>query len=93
MSPEGIRDALTAKPFQPFDLVLSDGQTFTITHPDWVSVPPFPFAREVAVFTQLEGETESYHTQWLNLGQVLKLVIPAAAATRPPAAGPEGNGA
>jgi hypothetical protein len=92
MSPDRIRDALTAKPFRPFDLVLTSGEVYTVTHPDWVAVPPFPFAREVAVFTQIEGEREQYHTQWVHLGQVLKLVIPTATTSRP-AAGPEGNGA
>jgi hypothetical protein len=91
MSPDRIRDALTAKPFRAFDLVLTSGEVYTITHPDWVSVPPFPFAREVAVYTQIEGEQERWHTQWINLGQVLKLVIPAATTTKP-APGPEGNG-
>ncbi len=92
MTPDRIRDALTAKPLPPFDLVLTSGETYTIVHPDWVSVPPFPFAREVVVYTQIEGERERFHTQWINLGQVLKLVIPTATTTRP-AAGPEGNGA
>ncbi len=38
MAPTELRDSLTQQPFEPFRLVLSDGATYDIRHPDllWV---------------------------------------------------------
>ncbi len=70
MTPNRIREALKTQPFRPFDIVIADGQTFTISHPDWVAVPPFDFAREITVFTRIEGEHEQCHAHLINLDQV-----------------------
>ncbi len=48
MTADVIREAKKS-PFIPFDLVLVDGTTYTITHPDYIWVAPFPRAREVVV--------------------------------------------
>ena len=38
MAPTELRDSLTRQPFEPFRLVLSDGASYDIRHPDllWV---------------------------------------------------------
>ena len=38
MAPTELRDSLSQQPFEPFRLVLSDGATYDIRHPDllWV---------------------------------------------------------
>ena len=38
MAPEELRDVLRTQPFQPFRLVITDGQAHEIRHPDllWV---------------------------------------------------------
>ncbi len=38
MSPMELRDTLTTKPFEPFRLVMTDGATYEVRHPDmlWV---------------------------------------------------------
>ena len=38
MAPQELRDALKESPFQPFRLVMTDGQGYEIRHPDllWV---------------------------------------------------------
>jgi hypothetical protein len=38
MAPEELRDALRQQPFEPFRLVMTDGASFEIRHPDllWV---------------------------------------------------------
>jgi hypothetical protein len=75
------------RPYVP----LSGLETFTIHHPDWVAVPPFDFAREIVIYSRIEGERDQYRAQTINLGQVLKLVAPTTAAARADETG--GNGA
>ena len=36
MSPESIRDLLKRKPFAPFQMTLSSGQTIEVRHPEFV---------------------------------------------------------
>jgi len=36
MSPEAIRDLLKRKPFAPFQMTLSSGQTIEVRHPEFV---------------------------------------------------------
>lgn len=36
MSPEAIRELLQRKPFVPFQLTLSSGQTIEVRHPEFV---------------------------------------------------------
>jgi hypothetical protein len=87
---ERIREAMKAQPFRPFDLVLSDGRSYTITHPDYISLPPAPFPRDLVFYT--ERGHEDYQTHWINLALVVELIVPAEATAKPtPRA--EGNGA
>ena len=38
MAPEGLRESLRQQPFEPFRLVMTDGEAYDIRHPDllWV---------------------------------------------------------
>lgn len=38
MSPEFLRELIRARPFVPFTLNVSDGRSFEIPHPDFISV-------------------------------------------------------
>jgi hypothetical protein len=38
MAPEELRDALKQQPFEPFRLVMTDGGSFEIRHPDLLLV-------------------------------------------------------
>ena len=38
MSPQDLRDSLKTQPFEPFRMVLSDGVSYEIRHPDLVWV-------------------------------------------------------
>jgi hypothetical protein len=40
MKAEAIRKLHHAEPFQPFSLVLADGRSFHVPHPDFISVSP-----------------------------------------------------
>lgn len=37
---EEIRRLLTATPFRPFEIVLSNGNRYAVPHPDFVSISP-----------------------------------------------------
>jgi hypothetical protein len=90
MTADRIREALTAKPFVPFDLRLVDGRSFTITHTDYLAVPPVPRPRDIIVFTPKPDDPGEYRTHWINLGLILELTTPseaAAAPEKPPAGG------
>jgi hypothetical protein len=38
MSPEQVRDTLRHQPFEPFRLVMTDGKSFDIRHPDLLMI-------------------------------------------------------
>jgi hypothetical protein len=40
MSVSTIRDAIEAKPFQPFTVYLADQRKFVIRHPEYVTIGP-----------------------------------------------------
>src|SRR4051812_12573013 len=37
---ESLREAVRARPFKPFSLMLADGTRLPVTHPEWILVPP-----------------------------------------------------
>jgi hypothetical protein len=84
-----IRDAMHAQPFQAFDIKLVDGTIYTIKHPDYLSVPPSPRAREVTFYSDV-GSGDDYKTHWINLGLILEVIVPSEAGPVP--ARPHGNG-
>jgi hypothetical protein len=56
VSPDEINKLLTAKPFEPFRLYLTDGRTFDIHHPDFVLVGN----RAVHVYEYDDPESRRY---------------------------------
>lgn len=40
MTPEGIKDFRDRKPFEAFEIVLVDGRTFHVPHPEFIWLPP-----------------------------------------------------
>jgi hypothetical protein len=90
---QAIREALQEQPFRRFDLKLVDGRRFTITHPDFVMIPPIPHVREIIVSTPTDEEPGSYRAHRLELGLILEVTIPTDAPppTARPAAGQDGH--
>jgi hypothetical protein len=87
MTADAIRDAKKA-PFIPFDLVLVDGTTYTVTNPDFIWIAPFPRAREVVFSTADDTSPDGYRNRTINLGLVLELVRPSVKVSRN---GPNGD--
>ncbi len=88
---EAVREALHAQPFQPFDLKLVDGRHFTVTHPDFVAIPPVQRIRDIVVFTAGDSEPGAYRTHRIDLGLIVEGTNPSHAPARPPA-GPTAAG-
>jgi hypothetical protein len=87
MNVDQIRDALTRQPFEPFDLRLVDGRSFTIHHTDYLAVPPVKRPRNVVVFTpRSEDPDEEYRSHYIDLNLIVELTVPTATAQAP--AGP-----
>jgi hypothetical protein len=84
-----IRDALTRSPFEPFDLRLVDGRSFTIHHTDYLSVPPVRRPRHVIVYTPIDDDPEDCRTHFIDPLLIVDLTIPT---TTPAAPGSVGNG-
>lgn len=84
MSPDELRGSLRQQPFEPFRLVLTDGATYDIRHPDllWVG------QRLAYVgLTGEPGQTFFERSVKVDLLHVTQL-IPLAAAASPPKNGP-----
>jgi hypothetical protein len=88
---ERIRDALDAQPFRPFNVNLVDGTTYTIRHPNWISVPPVERPRDITIYEVGDKAKEDYTVRWININLVLEVSIPGP-ATVSPAGQAEGNG-
>jgi len=86
MTADTIRGAKGAHPFRPFDLVLVDGTTYTITHPDWIAIAPHPRPREVIFYTGMNED--DYRMRWIDLNLIREIVVPSESMAKP-----EGNGA
>ncbi|MGC1719806.1 MAG: hypothetical protein WA746_12535 [Isosphaeraceae bacterium] len=50
MTLDQFRQALTKQPFRPFRIILADGQSFTIEHPEFVAMDPR--GREVTFYEE-----------------------------------------
>jgi hypothetical protein len=40
MTLDAIRRSRDTRPFEPFEIVLVDGRSFTVDHPEFILVPP-----------------------------------------------------
>jgi hypothetical protein len=74
---EQIRRAMHAQPFQPFAFKLKDGTRYEVKHPDYISVPPSPRARELTYYVDADGDGEDYRTHWIDLGLVTEVIWPS----------------
>jgi hypothetical protein len=88
MSPEELRDQLRQRPFEPFRVVMTDGQGFDIRHPDllWVG-------QRVAYvgLTGDPGQTFFERSVRLDLLHVIR-TEPLDAASPPATNGPVNSG-
>lgn len=87
---ESLRRALRMQPFRPFGVKLVDGTVYTVSHPDWISIPPVERPREVTFYQVMNGGGE-YQTHWIDLGLILEVISPVTTEAAP--ARTEGNGA
>jgi hypothetical protein len=76
-------------PFVPFRFRLVDGTVYSVEHPDWISVPPTPRARELYYYA-VHKDRNRYDTHRIALGLVVELIIPPSDPA--PASAAEGNG-
>ena len=81
---EAVREALQAQPFEPFDLKLVDGRTFTVTHPNFVAIPPVPRIRDIVVFTPGDSEPGAYRTHRVDLGLIVEVTSHTDTTASPP---------
>jgi hypothetical protein len=84
MSPEELRDSLRRKPFEGFRIVLTDGATYDVRHPDllWVGL------RSAYVgLTGQPGQTLFERAVKVDLLHITQ-IIPLDAAASPPKNGP-----
>jgi hypothetical protein len=63
-----LRQALARQPFRPFTLVLADGRSFVISHPEFMAVAPN--GREVTLYE--EDSTQHF----LDTILIAQLIIP-----------------
>jgi hypothetical protein len=79
-------------PFLPFRFRLVDGTVYSVEHPDWISVPPTPKAREIFYYA-LRDDKLRYDTHRIDLNLVSEVIFPPndQGATSAPTA--EENGA
>jgi hypothetical protein len=75
---ETIRQVARAQPFQAFTLRLIDGTEFDVRHPDYISVPPAPRAREVLYYTLATGDPERFQMRWIDVGLISEVILPSA---------------
>jgi hypothetical protein len=84
MTPEELRDSLRQQPFEPFRLVMSDGEGYDIRHPDllWVG------QRTAYVgLTGQPGQTFFERAVKVDLLHIIR-AVPLDATAAPPSNGP-----
>ena len=59
-----FRQALTKQPFRPFRIILADGRSFTIEHPEFVAMDPR--GREVTFYEETAPSISSKRCSSLN---------------------------
>jgi hypothetical protein len=74
-----IRETLHTTPFKAFDIKLVDGTVYHIGHPDYISVPPAPHAREIIVYLDT-ANGDGYGIRWVNLALVIELIVQSVPA-------------
>jgi hypothetical protein len=72
-----FRRAIHDEPFRPFVFRLVDGTRFEVKHPEHVSVPPTPRARELTYYVVTDDDGEEYRSHWIDLGLVAEVICPS----------------
>jgi hypothetical protein len=83
MTADSLRAALTAVPFVPFDLRLVDGRSFTITHSDYLGLPPGKRVRHAIVYTPVPDDPDEYRAHWIDPNLIVELTIPTESESTP----------
>lgn len=81
MLPSDILLLLRKRPFEPFRILVSDGTTYDIRHPELVMVGVGAVLIGVPASGQVQPVYERYET--ISLGHVVKLLPFSASATEP----------
>jgi hypothetical protein len=81
MAPEELRNAIRQQPFEPFRIVLTDGASFEITHPDLLLV-----GKRTAVvgLTGQPGQTFYERTVKVDLLPIIRIEPLQTASASPP---------
>jgi hypothetical protein len=80
---ESLRRALRTQPFRAFAVKLVDGTVYTVTHPDWLSIPPVRRPREVTFYQVVNKDADDYETHWIDLALILEVIVPGEAPVAP----------
>jgi hypothetical protein len=80
MAPDELRDAIRRQPFQPFRLVMTDGEGYDIRHPDllWVGLRTAYIG-----LTGQPGQTFFERSVYVDLSHVIRLEPLEATAAAP----------
>jgi hypothetical protein len=79
-----IRRAMRAQPFQPFQIVMVNGASYTVGHPDFIYIPPGDRPRKVICFIPADGR--GYDERHIDLALIQEVVIPGQDAATESAA-------
>ena len=71
MTTQELRDAVNAQPFRPFKVHLAGGRSFTVKHPEFISV-----AEGIRTFVFSDRETRSHRIIDLLHAEELEFVLP-----------------
>ena len=82
MTAEAITKALHKRPFEPFDILLPDGGTIPVRHPEYVA---YSGGRIVLVFT----DTDNYES--IDIALITRLSIHPTPTSAVPAGTAEGD--
>jgi hypothetical protein len=69
-----IRQAVRNEPFRPFNVRLADGSVHTVTHREFIAIPPGRRPRDLIFF--VERPRGEYETHWINAMLVLDVTVP-----------------
>ena len=69
-----IRQAVRNEPFRPFNVRLADGSVHTVTHREFIAIPPGRRPRDLIFF--VETPRGKYETHWINAMLVLDVTVP-----------------
>jgi hypothetical protein len=73
-----IRQVAKAQPFQAFTMRLIDGTEYEVSHPDFISVPPAPRAREILYYLAVSGDSERFQMRWIDVGLISEVIVPSS---------------